>query len=114
MISLKGLLHFWEETATDEPLFIMTTMYRRFKGKANHHWHCMPILDKTRMGILVRKWVSQKLKRMNKIKGLTSGPFFWNSNRECGRMSDYNKGFRLIIGSVKERYPRIIQRDATP
>ena len=52
---LKGLLHFWEEIAMNTEPFIMTILYGKFKGEDDHRWHCLPIPDRTRTGILARK-----------------------------------------------------------
>lgn len=46
MISLKGLLHFWEETAASKEPFIMTTLYGKFKGEVDFRWHCLPFPEK--------------------------------------------------------------------
>ena len=35
-VSLKSLLHFWDETRADPDPFIMITLYGRFKGEAGH------------------------------------------------------------------------------
>ena len=98
----------------DAAPFIMTTLYGKFKGEDDHRWHCLPIPDKTRTGIPARKWISQKLRRMVKNKGLTTGPFFRNPQGKPVKMSDYNEEFRLLIGAVKAKYPKLILKDASP
>ena len=36
LVSLCGLLHFWDETMLDPDLFIMITLFGRFKGETGH------------------------------------------------------------------------------
>ena len=40
LVSLKGLLEFWEETTKAEDPFIMLTLHGRFKGEGELRWHC--------------------------------------------------------------------------
>lgn len=117
LISLKGLLHFWEETAGAREPFIMTTLYGRFKGEMDARWHCLPIPDRTRTGIPARKWIGQALHRRVSIKGRTTGPFFARRAGDVwkrARLSDYNEEFQRLIGRVKLRFPELILKDADP
>ena len=45
LVSLKGLLFFWDENRADPDPFIMITLFRRFKGETGHMWHCLPICN---------------------------------------------------------------------
>ena len=45
LVSLKGLLHFRDETSRADQPFIMTTLYGKFKGEMDCRWHCLPISD---------------------------------------------------------------------
>lgn len=49
LVSLEGLLHFWEETrhAAEDESFVMVTLSGRFKGEVDSRWHMIPIKDKT-------------------------------------------------------------------
>ena len=114
LVSLKGLLHFWDETLRADEPFIMTTLYGKFKGEMDCRWHCLPIPDETRSNIPARKWIGQGLHRRVTIQGRTSGPFFVRPNGKRGRTSDYNEEFRRLIGRVKIRFPKLILADASP
>ena len=114
LVSLKGLLHFWDETARADQPFVMTTLYGKFKGEMDCRWHCLPIPDVTRSGIPARKWIGQGLYRRVSIHDRSHGPFFLRPNGKRGRISDYNEEFRRLIGRVKDRYPKLILADADP
>ena len=114
LVSLKGLLHYWDETARSDTPFIMTTIYGKFKGEVDHRWHCLPIPDRTRTGIPARKWISLGLNRRVYLEGRRTGPFFQRPGGKRARLSDYNEDFRNLIAQVKERFPKIILEDADP
>ena len=114
LVSLKGLLHFWDETANADRPFIMTTLYGKFKGEVDHRWHCLPIPDQTRTNVPARKWISIGLDRRVRLEGRRTGPFFRRPNGRKGKLSDYNEEFRHMIGQVKQRYPKLILEDADP
>ena len=97
----------------DEDPFIVATLYGKFRGEDDHQWHCLPIPDKTRTRIPARG-ISQKLKRMVKVKDLTTGPFFCTLKGKPAKMNNYNEEFRLLIGAVKKIYPKLILNNATP
>ena len=63
LVSLKGLLFFWDETWADPDLFIMITLFGRFKGETGHMWHFFPICDHNRSGIPFRTWIGRLLHR---------------------------------------------------
>ena len=74
LISLKGLLHFWNETRRDaEEPYIMLTLYGRFKGETGYRWHCLPICNHTRSSIPTRKWMSKLLHRRVYVQGRSTG-----------------------------------------
>ena len=57
LVSLEGLVHFWQETQEEDDPYIMVTLRGRFKGETGMRWHCLPISDRTASGIQHRKWV---------------------------------------------------------
>lgn len=118
LISLKGLLHYWDETSRAASPFIMTTLYGRFKGEMDTRWHCLPIPDRTRTGIPARKWIGAGLHRRVNLKGRRAGPFFQvkgtGGEERRARISDYDEEFRRLIGKAKARFPRVFLEDADP
>ena len=36
LVSLRGILHFWDKTRLDPDPFIMITLFGRFKGETGH------------------------------------------------------------------------------
>ena len=57
LISLDGLLTFWDESRMDEDSHVMLTLKGRFKGEVDERWHLVPISDATRLGLPFRKWM---------------------------------------------------------
>ncbi len=54
LISLDGLLTFWDESSLDEDRHIMLTLKGRFKGEVDERWHLVPISNATRSGLPFR------------------------------------------------------------
>ena len=75
LVSMKGLLHFWDETRADPDPFIMVTLFGRFKGGSRHRWHCLPICDRHRSGIPFRKWIGRLLHRRVMVRKRSEGWF---------------------------------------
>ncbi len=122
LITLKGMLEFWDQTALDTEPYIMTTLYGRFKGEMVDRYHCLPIPDDTASKLPARKWISSKVNR-EISKGRKGGPFFLNSKGRRAKMSDFNEEFRRLLDQVKEsrvdgsrrlRFKNVIPEAATP
>jgi len=111
MISLRGLIEFWDEAASDPDPFIMVTLFGRFKGEMIDTWHCIPIPDHTASNLPARKWISQKLRREVQYNGRREGPFFKKEGKK-GKMSQYNGDFRTMIDKVKTHHPHVISEAA--
>jgi len=70
LISLKGLLAFWVETAmTVSNTHIVLTLHRRFKGESGVRWHCIPIACLTRSGLQVKKWFARPMRHRAFVQG---------------------------------------------
>ena len=89
-MSLKGLLHFWDENWADPDPFIMVTLFGQFKGKTG--WHCLPIYGRNRS----RKWVGKLLHR--KVMG---------DDRFFKRGSDFDQMFDHNIRGTHRFYPTL-------
>ena len=57
LISLDGLLTFWDESRLDTGSHIMLTLQGRFKREVDERWHLVPISNATRLGLPFRKWM---------------------------------------------------------
>ena len=54
LISLDGLLTFWDKSRLDKDSHIMLTLQGRFKGELDKRWHLVPISNATRSGLPFR------------------------------------------------------------
>ena len=56
LVSLKGLLQFWQETCkgSANERYMMMTLFGRFKGEVDSCWHLVPISDRTYSNIPFR------------------------------------------------------------
>ena len=57
LVSLEGLVRFWQETKEEDDPYIMVTLRGRFKKETGVQWHCLPIPERTTSGIPHQKWV---------------------------------------------------------
>ena len=51
LLSMEGLMTFWEESRSKQDRFIMLNLKGRFKGKVNKRWHLVPVSDFTQLGL---------------------------------------------------------------
>jgi hypothetical protein len=63
LISMKGLLTFWDESRMEGDSHVMLTLKGCFKGEVDERWHIVPICDKTRLGIPFRLWMERIMYR---------------------------------------------------
>ena len=73
MVSIDGLIEYWEETKRYQALFIMRALRGRFKGEQNLRW---PMADAGKSKIPSRKWVSHLLHRRMTLEGTMHGYLF--------------------------------------
>ena len=109
LISLEGLLTFWEETASHDTPHIMLTLQGRFKGEVNSRWHCVPVADKTGSGVPVRKWMGRLVmdRRVGKQRR-RKGWLFSKRGGQKGKMSDYDGMFKELLTLVKLNHPKVM------
>jgi hypothetical protein len=111
LISLKGLLHFWNETRRDaEDPYIMLTLYGRFKGETGYRWHCLPICDHTRSSIPTRKWMSRLLHRRVYVQGRRTGFLLQKQDGRRVKISDYDGEFQDYMHQLHRRSPDLFSK----
>jgi hypothetical protein len=80
LLSMEGLLTFWEESQAATDRFVMLTLKGRFKGEVNERWHLIPVSDNTRTGLPFRLWMERAMRQQVNLQGRTKGWLF-----QCGR-----------------------------
>ena len=78
-MSMKGLLHFWDETRADPD-----------QGETGHRWHCLPICDRNRSSIPFRKWIGRLLHRRVVVQRRSEGWLFKRGRRRA-KLSDFDE-----------------------
>ncbi len=73
LISLDGLLTFWDESSLDKDSHVMLTLKGRFKGEVDERWHLVTIRDATRSGLPFRNWMERVLHRRVNLQDRESG-----------------------------------------
>ena len=101
LVSMKGLLTFWEETM--ERGFIMLALRGLFKGENNLKWHLVPVVDVTSSGLRVRRWVHRLVSLRLKEDGVEEGPLFVNDDGKMAKMRDFNSTFQDFIRLAMDR-----------
>ena len=123
LISLDGLLTFWDESRLDTDSHIMLILQGRFKGEVDERWHLVPISNATRLGLPVRKWMEQVLHRRINLQGQETGWLFqdrrgaWCDNILSGYLSVVTTVFSQQDGIYGFKFPKrfleISSRDLT-
>jgi hypothetical protein len=77
LISLDGLITFWDELRLDADSHIMLTLQGHFKGEVDEWWHLVPISkDARRSGLPFRKWMERVLHCRVNLQGQETGWLF--------------------------------------
>jgi hypothetical protein len=81
LVSLEGLLQFWQETreGSGNEWFMMMTISGRFKGEVDSHWHLVPISNRTHSNIPFRLWMERIMHRRVNHQHRTKGWLFQTS-----------------------------------
>jgi hypothetical protein len=107
LLSLKGLLHFWNESLKHSPPYIMLTLHGKFKGETGLRWHCIPIPIKTKSKLPVWKWFSRAVQRRVKVEGCEMGWFFACGQKQ--KMAYYNGFLTEHMNSTAAAYPEVVR-----
>ena len=106
LISLTGLLTFWEETTSREKdPHILVTLHGKFKGESGVRWHCIPIALQTRTGLPVGKWIARLVKRRVFEQRIEKGWLFGNKNGTRRKFGYYDPKFLELMEKVKAHFP---------
>jgi hypothetical protein len=108
LLSLEGLLTFWEETRAEEDRFVMLTLKGRFKGKVNKRWHLVPVSDFTWSGLPIRLWMERTLHRRVNVQRRTKGWLFQCPRGVRSKFGQYDNTFRLLIDLARDRHERLV------
>ena len=95
LVSLKGLLNFWQDTRegeTDER-YMMMTLSGRFKGEVDLCWHLVPISDKTRSDIPFRLWIEMIMHRRVNCQHHSNGWLFQTNKGAIAKFMRHNTTF---------------------
>ena len=102
LLSLKGLLTFWEDTLSANTPYIMLTLHGRFKGETGLRWHCIPIPVKTKSALPIFKWIGRAVHRRVNIENRHIGWFFADDQGKRRKMSYYEPMLQDHLMSVQE------------
>ena len=108
LLSLKGILEFWNETTAAKQPHIMLTLHGKFKGETGLRWHCIPLPLNTKSNLPVGKWVSRCLTRRVHLGGRTTGWFFANEDGTRRKMKYYDALLQEHLPAVQHRFPDAI------
>ena len=108
LLSLKGILEFWNETTAAKQPHIMLTLHGKFKGETGLRWHCIPLPLHTKSKLPVGKWVSRCLTRRVHLGGRTTGWFFANEDGTRRKMKYYDALLQEHLPAVQHRFPDAI------
>jgi len=111
LVSLTGLLTFWEETTMQETCpHIMLTLHGRFKGENGVCWHCVPIALRTRSSLPAGKWIARLIKRRVFKQRVDGGLLFWNANGSRRKFGVYDPKLLDLLDKVKGHFPNVIHK----
>lgn len=108
LLSLAGILQFWEDSTKAAQPFIMLTLHGRFKGETGLRWHCIPIPVHTKSKLPNLKWISWALKRRVERDRRTTGWFFADKDGKRRKMSYYDAMLQEHMVCVQGRHKNLI------
>ena len=110
LISLKGMLEFWQETTNAARPHVMLTLHGRFKGETGVRWHCIPISCRTRTGLPVTKWFRRVLRRRVYLDKRREGWLLADSSGKRRRLKHYEPLLQDVLEKVKIHFPLVIDK----
>ncbi len=116
LVSLEGLLHFWQETrkgAANERSMMMT-LSRQFKGEVDSRWHLVPIGDKTHSNIPFRLWMERIMHQRVNCQRCTKGWLFQTNTGERAKFGRYNATFQTLVTLVRATNSRLVPSTIIP
>ena len=94
LIVTESMLAFWDETRAHRIPHMMITLKGKFKGENNLKWHCVPLADQTKSGILTRRWISRMLHRRAMVDKNRVGYLFATPKGRKTSLGVYDPLFR--------------------
>ena len=108
LISLEGMIDYWDASVSHARPHIMLTLHGRFKGEADSRWHCVPISLEGPSHIPFHRWFGRLVKRRVERNGRSKGSLFLSSNGRLHRIKDLDPTFLEIIDRVRFDRPNLI------
>eukprot|EP00984_Skeletonema_dohrnii_P004388 scaffold1564_cov78-Skeletonema_dohrnii-CCMP3373.AAC.2 len=105
LVSLEGLLYFWEETGAEAQPYTMITLFGRFKAETGYRWHCLPLCENGRSGIPFRAWIGALLER-RVSQGRRKDYLFSKRDGSKASVSDFDGEFKRLIALLHEHEVR--------
>ncbi len=102
ILSLEGMLTFWEDTRLEKDPYIMMTLKGKFKGEVDERWHLVPVSNYTRSGIPLRAWMQRILDRRVIKEGRRAGWLFQNNKGMRDRFCMYDATFYQLLDTARE------------
>lgn len=114
LLSLKGMLTFWEETRLHRTPHVMMALKGRFKGETGERWHLLPVADETRTRVPGRLWFGRLLQRLHYVEGRETGWVFARRDGKRAKFGDYDNLFKHYMVRVKAECPGVIPDKVNP
>ena len=108
LLSMEGLLAFWEESQSAADRFVMLTLKGRFKGEVDERWHLVPLSDNSRSGLPFRQWIGRALNRRVHRQGRTKGWLFQSRQGIRLKFGRYDPSFRELIDAARALHPSLL------
>lgn len=115
LLSLEGMLTFWEDTRLEKDPYIMMTLKGKFKGEVDERWHLVPVSNYTRSGIPLRAWMQRILDRRVIKEGRRAGWLFQNNKGMRDRFGMYDTTFYQLLDTAWEEsgelFPELVDTE---
>eukprot|EP00956_Cyclotella_meneghiniana_P006987 scaffold9402_cov77-Cyclotella_meneghiniana.AAC.2 len=108
LLSLGGLLTFWDDALESSHPHIMLTLHGRFKGETGLRWHCIPIPAKTKSALPNVKWIARAVHRRVNLQRRHKGWFFADEEGKRRKMGYYEPMLQDHLLSVQENMEGVI------
>lgn len=114
LLSMKGLIQFWNETREHGTPHVMLTLRGKFKGETGARWHLLPIADDTRSKIPVRAWFCRMMITQVTERGRRDGWVFQRRDGTRARFGDYDGLFKKYMKELKGDGRGLIPQNVDP
>ena len=108
LLSLDGMLSYWDASVQHDKPHIMLTLKGKFKGENDVRWHCVPVSLAGPSQIPFRLWFGRLIRRRVELQNRSEGPLLRGLDGRTKKIKDLDPTFLEILDRARFDKPDLI------